>query len=125
MRFKQAIDAASASIPEKTAEVIKAEFNLFPESTTLSDFNEKFLSKNKDSVRHIFAGLRVRQMLPSHDKSKSEPEILACLSPSVKLSEAIEGLELLSSWKSSAESYVAKANSLWPEAAIFKTEKNV
>lgn len=126
MRFKLAIDAASVSIPEKAAEVIKAEFTLFPPATTPSDFNEDFLSKHSDSARHIFAGLRVRQLLPSHDKSKSESEILASLDLSnIKLVEAIEGLELLSSWKSSTESYVSKANSLWPEATVFKAKKDL
>lgn len=126
MRFKLAIDDAAASIPEKAAEVIKVEFNLFPPSTTPLDLNEDFLSKNSDSARHIFAGLRVRQLLPSHDKSKSESEILATLNlPTIKLAEAVEGLELLSSWKSSTESYVSKANSLWPEATVFKAKKDL
>lgn len=126
MRFKLALDTSSASIPEKVAEVIKAEFALFPPSTTPSDFNEDFLSKHSDSARHIFAGLRVRQLLPSHDKSKSESEILASLDlQKIKLGDAIEGLELLSSWKSSTESFVSKANSLWPEATIFKAKKGL
>jgi N-alpha-acetyltransferase 15/16, NatA auxiliary subunit len=126
VRFKLAIDAASASIPEKTAEVIKTEFTLFPESITPSAFNEEFLSKQNDSARHVFAALRVRQLLPSHEKSKSESEILRSLGlPDITLAEAIEGLELLSSWKSSTESYVSKANSLWPEATVFKEEKSL
>lgn len=126
MRFKLAIDAASVSIPEKAAEVINAEFTLFPPSTTPLNFNEDFLAKHSDSARHIFAGLRVRQLLPSYDKSKIESDILATLNlPNIKLAEAIEGLELLSSCKSSAESYVSKANSLWPQATVFKTGKDV
>ena len=126
MRFKLAIDAAAASIPEKPAEVIKTEFTLFPELITPLAFNEEFLSKQNDSARHIFAALRVRQLLPSHEESKSESEILRSLGlPSITLTEAIEGLELLSSWKSSTESYVSKANSLWPEATVFKEEKSL
>jgi len=126
VRFKLAMDVASASIPEKVTEVIKTEFTLFPLATTPSSFNEDFLSKHSDSARHIFACLRVRQLLQSHEKSKSESEILASLNlANIKLTEAIEGLEILSLWKSSTESYILKANSIWPEATIFKAKKDL
>jgi peptide alpha-N-acetyltransferase len=125
VRFKLATDSPSVPLLGKVTEVIKTEFTLFPESTTPSDFNEKFISTHKDSAHHIFAGVRVRQLLPSHDKLKSESDILACLSLPITLAGAIEGLELLSSWKSSTESYISKASSLWPEATVFKVEKDI
>ena len=126
VRFKLAIDSASATIPEKIAEVIKAEFTLFPDSTTPSEFNEDFLSRYSDSAPHIYAALRVRQLLPSHDKQKSEAKVLACLQiPGIKLAEAIEGLELLSSWRSNTESYLSQAHSLWPEATAFEVGTDI
>jgi N-alpha-acetyltransferase 15/16, NatA auxiliary subunit len=125
VRFKLAV-GANSSIPEKAAEVIKAEFTIFPESMTPSKFNEDFLSKHSHSARHVYAALRVRQLLPSHDKSKSEAEILAPLDfPDIKLTEAIEGLELLSSWRSNTEPYLSKAHSLWPEATVFKSSTDL
>lgn len=125
MRFKLAIDATASSIPNKTAEVIKNEFTLFPTSTTPSKFNEDFLSEHRGSARHVFAGLRVQQLLPSYDKAKGEAEIVATLDfPDVKLAEAVEGLELLSSWKCSTESYLSKARLLWPDANVFGVSTN-
>lgn len=123
VRFKLAMDAASTSLSPKTAEVIKAEFTLLPESTDLANFNAEFLSKHKDSARHILAVERVRKLLPNHDQKKSEADVLAILAlPGITLSEATDGLDVLSSWNSNTESYRSKAHSKWPEATIF--EKN-
>jgi peptide alpha-N-acetyltransferase len=121
VRFKQAIDASSALNP-KTAEVIKSEFTLFPDSTTLSQFNSDFLLKHKDSARHIITSVRVRHSLHSSDISEDEADLLIALNlPGTTLEEAIEGLELLSSLKSSKpETYRSNAKSKWPEATAFQ-----
>lgn len=120
IRFKLATDAASASLSPKTAEVIKTEFTLLPDSTDLAKFNAKYLSKHEDSARHILAVERVRKLLPNYDQQKSEADIHAILAlPSTTLSEATDGLDVLCSWNSSTESYRLKAQSKWPEATIF------
>jgi hypothetical protein len=126
IRFKLAIDAASSSLKPQTAEVIKSEFTLLPGSTSLPDYNSSFLSKNKISPRHVYAGLRVKHLLPSHDQSKNETEIFSTLdSTSIRLEEATEGLDLLKSWKSSkVDDYKTKAAAKWPEATIFQSSKN-
>lgn len=121
VRFKLEIDAALASLSPKTAEVIKAEFTLLPESIDLAKFNDEFLSKHKDSARHILAVERIRKLLPNYDQRKSEADVLAILTlPSITLSEATDGLDVLVSWNSSSESYRSKAHSIWPEATIFE-----
>jgi hypothetical protein len=115
------LDGASSTLSPKAAEVIKTEFNLLPESTTPSKFNDEFLSKHSNSASHVLAAHRVRKQLPSNDQKESEAGVLAILSLSnLSLEEAIEGLDTLSSWNSSTQSYSSKAHSRWPEATIFK-----
>jgi N-alpha-acetyltransferase 15/16, NatA auxiliary subunit len=121
IRFKLAVDSVLSSLPAKTAEVIKAEFTLLPESKTVSDINDDFLSKNDKSIRHIYSFHRVRRLLPSFDQSKSEAEILSALDHlDMTLDEVSEGLELLSSWKANTEAYRSKAHSQWPKATVFE-----
>lgn len=123
VRYKLAIDSASSSLKSQTADVIKAEFTLLPSSTTLSDYNSSFLLEHKDSPRHIYATLRVKQLLPSKDQSKNEQDVLATLDlAEITLEEGGEGLDLLISWKSNqTEAFKAKATLKWPQATVFQT----
>jgi len=127
IKFQQIVETRLDSISPQSAEVIKSEFNLFPASTSLSQFNEDFLSKNKTSPRYILAALRARTILPSPDLVKNEEELLTILDlPSATVEEGREGLALLGSWKSTKlETYRSKAASKWPHATVFtgKAEK--
>jgi N-alpha-acetyltransferase 15/16, NatA auxiliary subunit len=103
--------------------VIKSEFTLLPDSITLLQYNNDFLSKHQDSARHIIASVRVQHLLQPSNQNEDETDLINVLSrPSTTLEEAIEGLELLSSWKSSKiETYRLQATSKWPEATAFKS----
>lgn len=119
VRFKQAI-SASSSLKPKIAEVIMLEFTLFPDSTTLSQFNDDFLLKHKDSASHIIAGARVQHSLRPGDQTENTDLQNILNLPTTTLEQAIEGLELLSSWKSpKVETYRLYAKSKWPEATAF------
>jgi hypothetical protein len=123
IRFKLAVDSASSSLKPQTAEVIKSEFNLLAASGSLTAVNSSFLSKYQDSPRHIFAALRVNQLLPSKNESKDQQAVLNTLDlSSITLEDASEGLDLLQSWKSSqVDTFRSKATSRWPEATIFQS----
>lgn len=124
VHFKQALDTDSASINPKSLEIIKSEFTLFPASTTISQYNDGYLSKHKDSARSTLSALRVRKSLPDSDSS-CDKDVAAVLKLSdITLEETVEALELLTLWKSSeVESFGLSAAGKWPKASVFEAFK--
>lgn len=124
VRFKLAIDEDGKALPAQSAEVIKSEFTLLPSSGKLSDFNEDYLSKRKDSVKHTLSALTVRRLLSPASTSDVEKSVAELIKkPSITFEEAKDGLKLLESWKSGeVESYRSSASSKWPKAQIFESK---
>ncbi|GKT99175.1 acetyltransferase [Fusarium langsethiae] len=101
-------------IEPKVLEVLKAEFNAVDASTNLAKFNDEFLAANKDSPRHVLSAVKVQKLL-GQDKTKSEAGVAGILDiPGATYEDAIEGLEVLKSWRSSQESYKKAAQQKFP-----------
>ncbi|KAJ5756282.1 hypothetical protein N7533_005825 [Penicillium manginii] len=122
LQFRKKIDGLTDSLPAQTGEVIGTEFEkLLPKSQNLEEWNESFLSANKDSVAHIQAALSGRQLLNPDSKAQCEKDLLASLdSPAVTIEEAVAALELLSKWGSEQTAYAEKASKKWPESSVFQ-----
>lgn len=122
VRFKLALDKAGEELNPKSADIIQSEFTLIPASTSLTKFNDEYLSKHKGSVPKIIAALKTRKLLSPESATSCEKDVAAVLkNPSVTSEEAVEALELLRSWKSSeAESFREAAAAKWPKATVFE-----
>ncbi|TVY25801.1 N-alpha-acetyltransferase, NatA auxiliary subunit [Lachnellula hyalina] len=121
IRFKLALDKDLATLPPKVAEIIKSEFTLLPESVSLTQFNNDYLSKYEDCARRTLSGLSARKLL-AHDLAPStDADVVKVLKiDNVAMEEAVEGLELLQSWKSGAlEAFRKAAAAKWPNATVF------
>jgi hypothetical protein len=125
IRFKQAITSELESVPAKSAEVIKSEFTLLPESADLTQYNDEYLTKHKDCARRTVAALKVRKLLSPDKATDCEKSIAGVIElPNITVEEATEALDLLKSWNSSeAESLRAAAASKWPHATVFASSK--
>jgi tetratricopeptide (TPR) repeat protein len=111
--FAQLLKTAT-DIEPKVLEVLKAEFNAVDPSADLVKYNDEFLAANKESPRHVLSAIKVQKLL-GQDKAKSEEAVVNILDiPGVTYEEAIEGLEVLRSWKSSQESYKKAAQQKFP-----------
>ncbi|KAL6921637.1 hypothetical protein ACHAP8_011514 [Fusarium lateritium] len=111
--FAQLLKTAT-DIEPKVFDVLKAEFNIVDPSTDLVKFNDEFLTVNKDSPRHVLSAVKVQKLL-GQDKTKSEEGVCSILDiPSATYEDAIEGLEVLKSWRSSQESYKKAAQQKFP-----------
>ncbi|KAL3420814.1 tetratricopeptide [Phlyctema vagabunda] len=120
VRFKQVIDSDAEAINDKSAEVIKSEFTLLSEAP--AKYNDNYLAKHKDNASSMLAALRVRRLLSPESTSSCEKDAAAVLNlPTVTSEEAIEALNLLTSWKSSElEAFRSNAASKWPKATAFQ-----
>ncbi|KAM3071346.1 hypothetical protein ACMFMG_008938 [Clarireedia jacksonii] len=125
IRFKQAITSELDSVPPKSAEVIKSEFTLLPESVDLTQYNDEYLAKHKDCARRTVAALKVRKLLSPDKATECEKGIAGVVElPNITFEEATEALDLLKSWNSSeVESLRAAAASKWPHANVFASSK--
>lgn len=123
LRFRKALDTLSEPLAPQVAEVVNADFDkLLPKSQNLEDWNESYLSANKDSATHVQAALSARQLLSPESKPQCEKELLATLdSPEITTDEAAIALDLLSKWGSDPSAYLQKANKKWPESSVFQT----
>ena len=121
IRFKVAIDEDRESLASKSAEVIKSEFTLLPASVDLSKYNDEYLSKHKNSSRHVLSTLKVRKLLATGTVSSVEKDVVALLNlPDITLEEAIEALEQLTLWRSSeVGGFKTTAGAKWPNASAF------
>jgi hypothetical protein len=108
-------------MPAKSAEVIKSEFTLLPPSVNLSQYNDDYLSRNKDCARQTLSALNVRKLLEPDSVGQCGKDVVDMLKlPNITSEEAQEGLELLNSWKSSElTSFRKAAVEKWPKASIF------
>ncbi|KAJ5729970.1 N-terminal acetyltransferase A complex subunit n.t1.c1 [Penicillium malachiteum] len=122
LQFRKALDTLSEPLDPKIAEVVDAEFEkLFPKSQKLEEFNDSFLTANKNSALHVQAALSGRQFLNKDSATQNEKELLATLdSVDIMMSEAMAGLDLLSNWGSDKAAYAEKALKKWPESSLFK-----
>jgi hypothetical protein len=123
IRFKQAVDSASETLPKEVTEVIKSDFTLLPASKSLADINDEFRAKHKDSALHVLSAIRAQKLL-TKDSSAGDADVVAILDyPSITFQEAREGLELLSASKSKdLEAYRSKAAAKWPEVTVFQVK---
>lgn len=113
MAFAQLLKTAT-DIEPKVLEVLKAEFNAVDPSADLVKYNDEFLAANKESPRHVLSAIKVQKLL-GQDKAKSEEAVANILDiPGVTYEDAIEGLEVLRSWKSPQESYKKAAQQKFP-----------
>lgn len=113
MAFAQLLKT-STDIEPKVLEVLKAEFNVVDPSADLVKLNDEFLAANKNSPRHVLSAVKVQKLL-GQDKAKSEEAVAGILDiPDVTYEDAIEGLEVLKSWRSSQESYKKAAQQKFP-----------
>nr|CEG04902.1 unnamed protein product [Fusarium clavum] len=111
--FAQLLKTAT-DIEPKVLEVLKAEFNAIDPSADLVKYNDEFLAANKESPRHVLSAIKVQKLL-GQDKAKSEEAVANILDiPGVTYEDAIEGLEVLRSWKSPQESYKKAAQQKFP-----------
>ena len=128
-RFRQILDSLSDSNPDpKMAQVLKScSSGIIPPSLDLLSWNDTYLSNRKDSIPHIQAALRVRQLLDPKSKAKNEIDLVRSLDlPAIDIKEAEGGLDLLKEWKSDSdvrEKYLAAASKRWPQATVFKAAK--
>lgn len=122
IRFRKALDSLSEPLPAQTAEVVNAEFEkLLQKSQNLEEFNESFLSKNKNSVAHVQAALAARQLLKPDSKAQSEKDLLATLDSSdITIEEAVSALDLLDKWASDKSAFAQKASKKWPKSSVFE-----
>ncbi|KAJ5183599.1 N-terminal acetyltransferase A complex subunit n.t1.c1 [Penicillium capsulatum] len=123
LRFRKALDAPSEPLDPQVAEVANAEFDkLLPKSQKLEDWNESYLTANKNSATHVQAGLSARQLLSAESKPQCEKDLLTTLDlPSITIDEAATALDLLNKWGSDQSPYLQKANKKWPESSLFQT----
>lgn len=121
VRFNLAMDKDMEAVPPKSMEIIKSEFKLLPAATSLSQYNDEYLSKHKDSARSTLSALRVQKLLSPESASSCEKGVAAVIKlPSITMQEAREAFELLNSWQSSeAESFKSSAAAKWPKATVF------
>jgi N-alpha-acetyltransferase 15/16, NatA auxiliary subunit len=123
IRFKQAIDQDAETLAPQTAQIIKSEFTLLPASTSLSQYNDDYLSRNKDCARRTLSALKARKLLsPQSAVSCKKDAVDVIKLPSITMEEAKEALELLRSWNSSdIDSFRSQAAAKWPRATAFST----
>ena len=121
IRFKLAIDKDLEGVPAKSAEVIKSEFKLLPASSNLTQYNDEYLSRHKDCARRTISALKARKLLAPSSATQIEKDVVGVLKlPTITLEEAVEGLELLSLWKSNeVGAFRKEAAAKWPKAVAF------
>ena len=121
IRFKLALDKEPASLPPQSGAVIKSLFTLLPASSSLSEYNAKYLSEHNDSVPCTLSALKIRRLLAPDSAPSCEKDAAAVLNfPSISLEEAKETMELLSSWNSSeVDGFRTTAAAKWPQASMF------
>lgn len=122
IRFKQAVDSDSETVNPRTAEIIKSEFCLFPAETTLSKYNDEYLTRHKNCARCTLSALRVRKSLSPESLPSCEKDVAAVLKLSnITLEEAVDALELLRLWRSNElGSFRLTASAKWPHASVFQ-----
>jgi hypothetical protein len=119
--FKQIIDKDAETLHPQTAQIIKSEFTLLPALTNLSQYNDEYLSRNKDCASRILSALKVRRSISLDSTVSIEKDAAALIKlPFITMDEANKTLAALRSWNSSEiESFRANAAAKWPQASNF------
>lgn len=122
LQFRKALDSLAEPIAPQVAEVVNPEFEkLLPKTQKLEEWNESFLSANKDSAPHVQAALSARQLLNKDSKAQNEKELVASLDAlSISFDDAVSGLDLLGEWGSDKTAFADKASKKWPQASAFQ-----
>ncbi|KAJ5217293.1 N-terminal acetyltransferase A complex subunit n.t1.c1 [Penicillium chermesinum] len=122
LQFRKALDSLAEPLAPQVAEVVNPEFEkLLPKSQDLTQWNESYLSANKDSASHVQAALTVRQLLDKESKAQCEKDLVASLDAlKISFDDAVSGLDLLGEWGSDKTAFAEKASKKWPEASAFQ-----
>lgn len=122
LQFRKNLDSLSEPLPAPIAEVVNAEFEkMLPKTQNLEEWNESFLTANKESIPHVHAALSGRYLLNPDSKAQCEADLLATVdSPKITIDEAAAALDLLNKWGSETSAYAQKANKKWPESSVFQ-----
>ncbi|KAL8824749.1 MAG: hypothetical protein Q9191_004846 [Dirinaria sp. TL-2023a] len=126
IRFRHALKSLSEPLPPKISEMIESQLSpMLAKDTNLSESNDDFLSKNRQSAPHIHAAVRTRQAISPDSTNRNQKDISGALdSDSITLQDAMHGLALLKDWETKQEvisEYVEKARKKWPEATVFES----
>lgn len=118
--FRHVLNTKLNSLPPKTQEVVKAEFDVLDASTDLKKYNDEFEAKHKDSAPHVVAAIKAKKHL-GEDQAKVEKELTEVISiQGVDFEVAQEVLELLRSWRSKeVDGFKKQAAQKWPEVTVF------
>ena len=120
------VSELSESLPEKVSTTISTGTEVFPSTSTLNDYNDKFLAKHSNSPRHIHGALRARALLKPETKAQNERELLETLDfddSRMDLESAVQGLQLLVEWNCDREfrtAYLDKAKARYKDATVFR-----
>jgi hypothetical protein len=118
------VDALPESLPEKVNQILQSlSGKIVPPKSSLSSFNDKYLTAHRDCARRTQSALNVRLILDESTKSANEKDLIKTLElRDIDMQEAVEGLELLKEWSSEdsvKEQYTSAARKRWPQATIF------
>ncbi|KAI0146476.1 tetratricopeptide [Pestalotiopsis sp. NC0098] len=118
--FRHILNTKLSSLPAKTQEVIKAEFDVLDASVDLKKYNNDFETKHKDSAPHAIGAIKTKKHL-GEDQAKVEKELTEVISiQGVDYLAAQEVLGLLRSWRSTeVDGFKKKAAEKWPEVTAF------
>lgn len=118
--FRHILNTKLSSLPAKTQEVIKAEFDVLDASVNLKKYNDDFETKHKDSAPHAIGAIKTKKHL-GEDQAKVEKELTEVISiQGVDYLAAQEVLGLLRSWRSTeVDGFKKKAAEKWPEVTAF------
>lgn len=121
VRFKLATDQDAETLSSQSAQIIKSEFTILPESTSLSQYNDEYLASHKDCARRTLSALKARSLIKPDLAASCQKDAAALIKlPSITIEEATETLELLRSWNSTdIDSFRSQAAAKWPKAVVF------
>ena len=135
----------SSTTNEKVSDVLTSTtYALIPESTSLTAYNDDFLSRHTDSAPHVHSSLRVRDAIAPETRAQNEQDLLRTLTFSaLTIDKAKEGLLLLQRWRARSGSgsgsgsggsdtpgqdssvlddYQRQATARWPHASVFERD---
>lgn len=131
----------SSTTNEKVSNVLTSTtYALIPESTSLTAYNDAFLTRHTDSAPQVHSSLRVRDAISPETRAQNEQDLLRTLTLSdLTIDEAKEGLLLLQQWRARSgrspggsdtpgkdssvlEEYQRQAKARWPHASIFERD---
>ena len=128
VRLRHALNSEKlATLPAKTAEVLRAEFTAVTPTTDLKTFNADFRARHAGSAAHIISAIKTARFLAETDDAAGDADVhakylLTVLDiPDVQHDQAEECLGLLRQWRcvDDAEAFKGKAHEKWPEVTSF------